>query len=301
MYFRHIGNPGKLTGGSPLPSGILLVVMAYRLGLSPYLNAQPLATGLLGRPGVELVQAHPARLCDLLRNGWLDAGLVSSTEYFSGGYRIIPHGAISAKAPGADAVLIGNVPLQHMRTIALAHCSRSTNLLLRLVLHWLYPSHAITFSLRPADTLRALNEADGCLLIGDAALELHPHADYRYNITDLWLSHTGGRPAVLSCWLARPDADPVLNSIVELAAAEGRRMLPAIAQAAAAKSALSIEDALHYLSQSLDYTWTAAHAEALAWMGRELHRAGLIKEARELEYLGDAAQAPAAPVSNHAT
>jgi predicted solute-binding protein len=275
--------------------------MAWRLGLSPYLNAQPLAAGLLGRPGVELVQASPARLCDLLRAGWLDAGLVSSTEYFAGGYRIIPHGAISAVGPGADALLIGNVPMSHMRSIALAHCSRSTNQVLRLVLHWLYPGRAITYSVRPADPLRALNEADGCLLIGDAALEYHAHADYRYNITDLWLEHTGGTPAVLSCWLAKPEADRALVSLIEQATVEGAKLLPALAQAAAAKLDITEDCALAYLTRSLDYNWTAHHARSLMWLAQQLHSIGALKQVCELAYLGDSAQAPAAPVSNHAT
>ncbi len=275
--------------------------MPFRLGLSLHLNARPFALGLLSRPGIQLVQASPARLCDLLRAGWVDAALASSTEYFCGDYRIIPYGAISVVGPGADALLVGNVPLSHMRTIALSHASRSTNLLLRLALHWLAPGRVINFHHRPEDTLRSLHEVDGCLLIGDAALEYKGQAAYKYNLADIWLNYTSGKPLPLSCWLARPEADLELLEIIRKSTEEAVRQRQAIAQAASSMMDISGEKALAYLIDSLDYMWDNRHAEALTWFATALQRIGALKQVRELIYLGGTSQTPAAPVSNHAT
>lgn len=275
--------------------------MPYRLGLSPYLNARPFALGLLSRPGIELIQASPARLCDLLREGWIDAALASSTEYFCGDYRIIPYGAISVVGPGADALLVGNVPLPNMRTIALSHASRSTNLLLRLVMHWLAPGRVINYVTRPEDTLRSLHEADGCLLIGDAALEYQEQAEFTYNITDIWLDYTSGKPLPISCWLARPGADLELVDIIRKATEEGIRQRENIAQVASATIGVSRDHALAYLTDSLDYLWNDRHAAALTWFAELLRRMGALKQVRELIYLGASAQTPPAPVSNQAT
>ena len=267
--------------------------MTLRIGLTPYLNARPFVLGFLGRPGVELVQASPARICDLLRQGWIDAGLTSSTAYYCGDYRIIPSSAISAVGRGADAVLVGNVPLAHMRTIALSQASRSTNLLLRLVFHWLLPDRAITFHLRPEDPLRSLHEADGCLLIGDAAIETGVQAAFRYNLADIWLDHSGGKPLPLSCWLAKPDASLELTGLIRDATAEGVALLPEIAREAASTLKIIEEAALAYLSESLSYAWGTAQAESLCWFANELHKIGALKCTCELNYLGEPSPTPA--------
>lgn len=257
-----------------------------RFGVTPYLNARLLARGLSDEPGVELVYGSPARLADQLRAGQLDAAFVSSSEYFNGDYVIVPGCAISSRGSGADAMLFCNVPLHHLRAIALDSASRSTNLLLRLALHWLRPGAAINFYIRPADSCRSLQELDACLLIGDVALSQCHGARHRYDLAEIWYELTD-LPMVLTVWLARPGADPAIADIISSAYRRGREQLEEVVTEAAFDRGWPPQFVRHYLTETLDYRWTADHEQSLRLFGEALYSLGLVEHGRALHYLGE--------------
>ncbi|HIQ31291.1 MAG TPA: hypothetical protein EYH49_03905, partial [Aquifex aeolicus] len=65
-----------------------------RVGKVSYLNAMPLFYSLRG---FEIVEGHPSYLVKLLRSGEIDAGIVSSVEYFFNpqDYYVLPDISIS--------------------------------------------------------------------------------------------------------------------------------------------------------------------------------------------------------------
>jgi predicted solute-binding protein len=262
-----------------------------RIGITPYLNARPLARGLAGQPGLELVFATPARLADLLRWKVLDAALVSSSEYFNGDYLIVPECAISSQGGGADA---------------LDEASRSTNLLLRLAMHWLRPGAAITYLMRPADSCRSLRDADACLMIGDAALSDCYEAGLRYDVAEIWYERMR-LPVVFTLWLAHRDANPQLADVIRRAYRDGMARLDDVAAQAARELGWDEAFVHHYLTEVLDYRWTDLHAESLRQFGEALYQLDLVEHRHPLRFLngeqpGDAASAASAnQPSSHAT
>ncbi|MCH7471575.1 menaquinone biosynthesis protein [bacterium] len=271
-----------------------------RIGVSPYLNACPLTRGLANEAGVELVESLPARLADLLRARNLDVALVSSSEYFCGNYRIVPVGGISSAAAGADAVLYSNVPITLVRRVALSAGSRSTNLMLQLILNWLNPGAAVSYEIRPEDAVRSLSELDACLLIGDCTLEANQRAEYCYDLTLLWQQHTG-LPMVFSLWLARPGTDPAVVETLQAARQRGRAELEQIIEEESRSRGLEQALVRRYLTESLDYSWTSKHERALQEFGRALYQAGLVPHFSELAYLGEEDAELCPPVeTNHA-
>ncbi|MBN2082482.1 hypothetical protein JW859_09805 [bacterium] len=256
-----------------------------RIGVTPYLNARPLAAGLAGRTGIELAFASPARLADMLRCGALDAALTSSSEYFNGNYAIIPGCAISS-CGGADALLFSNLQLEHLRQIALDAASRSTNLLLRLALHWLRPGAAINYHMRPADTCRSLKELDACLVVGDPALSACHESRFRYDLAEYWHQMTG-LPMVLTLWLAPVGGDPRLAEIVQEACAWACEQRDTVIARATEELGWDEDFIRRYLNESLDYSWTTAHAASLLKFGEALFELGLVTYRRDLQYLSE--------------
>ncbi|GEM_PF-7117957 len=257
-----------------------------RFGVTPYLNARLLARGLSDEPGIEVVYGTPATLADQLRVGRLDAAFVSSSEYFNGDYVIVPGCAISSRGRGADAMLFCNVPLPRLRAVALDSASRSTNLLLRLALHWLQPGSAIQFHIRPGDSCRSLRELDACLLIGDVALSQCHGSRHRYDLAEVWHERTS-LPMVLTVWLTRPGADPAIAEIVRGAYRRGCDQLEEIITETAFDRGWPAAFIRHYLTEVLDYRWTAEHERSLRLFGEALHSLGLVEHKRELRYLGE--------------
>ena len=270
-----------------------------RIGVSPYLNARPFARGLVSQPGIEVVFASPSRLADLLRCGLLDSALVSSSEYFNGDYVIVPEGAISSRGGGTDAVLFCRTTLAQVRVVALDAASRSTNLLLRLALHWLRPGAAISFHTRPADSCRSLREFDGCLMIGDIALSSCHEAVLRYDLAELWHGMTN-LPVVLTLWLARPDTDPQLAKVIRRAYQDGMAQLDDVVANAAGELGWEEQFIRRYLTKVLDYSWGEEHEESLRRFGEALFDLDLVEHKRPLRYLAQDMPAQAGGVNGGA-
>ena len=199
---------------------------------------------------------------------------------------IVPGVAISSQGQGADAMLFCNVPLPQLRAIALDSASRSTNLLLRLALHWLQPGAAIQFHFRPGDSCRSLRELDGCLLIGDMALSQCHGAKHRYDLAEVWYELTS-QPMVLTVWLTRSDADPAIADIIRSAYQRGCEQLEEIITEAAFDRGWPAAFIRHYLTEVLDYRWTADHEQSLRLFGEALYSLNLVEHGRALHYLGE--------------
>lgn len=262
-----------------------------RIGVAPYLNARPFARGLVNQPGIELVFASPARLADLLRSGFLESALVSSSEYFNGDYLIVPEGAISSRGGGTDAMLFCRTSLAQTRVIALDAASRSTNLLLQLTMHWLLPGAPISYHTRPADSCRSLQEFDACLMIGDIALSSCHEAALRYDLAELWYGLTN-LPIVLTLWLARRDADPRVAEIIRRAYRDGMAQLDEIIADASRELGWDNPFIRRYLTEVLDYSWGPEHEESLRLFGESLFGLNLVAHQRPFHYL--TADTPAA-------
>jgi predicted solute-binding protein len=242
-----------------------------RIGITPYLNAVPYAFGLKQQPGIELVYASPAGLADLLRKRMLDAALVSSTECFSGDYHRIPGYGIASSGGGSDALLLGNVPLINIRSIALDAASRSTNLFLRLLMTMVRPGAAISYAIRPSDSCRSLEEFDACLLIGDAALSDSHEATYRWDLAQLWLAETE-LPMVMTLWLAHPGNEGVVEQVIDRAYQYSLAHLDELLGSAAYSWRFSREFIHNYWQRVLTYELSAVHEESIRKVGAMLSR-----------------------------
>jgi predicted solute-binding protein len=103
---------------------------------------------------------------------------------------------------------------------------------------------------------------------------------------------------VFTLWLARPSADPHVAEAVQAAMRRGIAAREAIALLAAEERGLSHGAVLRYLTQALDYSWTAEHERSLLHFGEELCQIGLIPAARPLLYFGESGDQSAAPVES---
>lgn len=254
-----------------------------RLGISYYANAAPLARGLDCCPGVEIVRASPARLSDLLRRGLIDAALVGASEYFTGDYLIVAGGAISAKGEGADAVLCSSVPLYRVGSVALSAASRTTNLMLMALMQKLRPGAPVRYEIRPEDTCRSLVDCDACLLIGDEAVESAAEGRFNYDLATIWQA-TFAAPMVFSLWLVRPDAPEGAGDTVAQAIEQGRREIELIIDEESSVRRWESSVLRRYLLESLDFSWSSLHEQALVTLGHALLEAGLINRLVELRY-----------------
>src|SRR3712207_1015694 len=148
----------------------------------------------------------PDRLGDLLVEGSLDLGPISTVEYLrhAADLLLLPDLAVGSDGPVQSVLLVSTRPLAELdgRRVALGSTSRTGALLARMLLADGYRVRPHYFTC-PPDLTEMLLEADAAVLIGDVALRAgFEAADRGLLVTDLgaaWRSWTG-LPMVFAAW-----------------------------------------------------------------------------------------------------
>ncbi|UCH85407.1 MAG: hypothetical protein JSW50_06890 [Candidatus Latescibacterota bacterium] len=207
-----------------------------RIGTPSHLATRPLVFGLTENPrnDIELAYGEPGSLALALDRGDLDAALIPSIEFLRGvGKHAVNGPALVARRPTGSLKLVANKPLPDVRSIAVDEFSRTTLVVLRVVLDKIYhvlPDFCVHKAF-PFDSSWRDNH-DGVLLDGDQGLrycsgKIRPD-ETCYDIDAMWFSLFPA-PLVLSLWAYN---DEHLKNVLEPALIQSRdagvRNLPRI-------------------------------------------------------------------------
>lgn len=277
-----------------------------RISVVQYLNAVPLAWGILEGPQNELFEAvysTPSECAAQLAAGKVDIGLIPSIEYQRiPGCRIIPGPVVASRHRAASVLLLSKVPLSKVRSVACDSGSRTSVALTRVILNAYYRNKP-KFSEADPDPERMLAEHDAALLIGDVALAFKaanrfstssrvsdfqqqgPEAIQVFDLAERW-SNLTGLPFVFAFWAARKGFTDrsVVDSLVD-SRAFGLANLDTIATRYAETLALDRELVSQYLEKNMDYHMDVDGVEALHQFYSRAAQAGAIKSGRGIEFL----------------
>ena len=246
--------------------------MAWRIGVVPYLNADPLAAALREPNAAELVGGEidyralvPSQLLQSLLAGELDTALVSV-----GGIlphpelRILPAGCVSARGTVTSIVLYCRCPAAEARTVALDASSRSGEALTRVLFaeRWKTSPEYVTM---PPVLDQMLEHADAGLLIGNPSLQANlalRHGEYpglvaeQHDLGAEWLATTG-YPFVYAVWAVpssqTPEQSAELTALLDRALAWGKAHRPLLAERGAAELGLSVPACEEYITNIIRY------------------------------------------------
>jgi len=135
--------------------------MALRIGKVGYLNTAPLFYSL---EGFEVREGHPSELVKELREGNIDAGIVSSAEFFFNpeSYYILSDISISSRGKVCSVLLLSNKPIEEIERIRVTPNSLTSRFLLFYLLKRVY-----------GKGVEEVTEGeDAFLAIGDEAIRL---------------------------------------------------------------------------------------------------------------------------------
>jgi len=172
-----------------------------RVGSVPYLNAVPLTRGIED----QIVLAPPSQLAELLRQGKLDAALVSVTEVlFNDAYDILDGIAVASLGEVKSVFLAHKKPLDEVDQIFCDQASLTSVSLLKVLL----AERGLRPEFRPLINYDDAAFHEFVLLIGDPALKfaLAPHEHQIWDLGSAWLELTE-LPFVYAVWALRREAD----------------------------------------------------------------------------------------------
>jgi chorismate dehydratase len=226
--------------------------MSLVVGSVSYLNAAPLLEGLAGEAGLTLRLESPARIADHLRAGSLAVGLVPVIEAARQGLIALPGPAIATRGPVRSVLLHARVPLEAVRTLALDPASRTSQALVRILLHASFGLEPILVD-GPAEGDPLAAGADAALIIGDRAMLPAPD-DRRVIDLGRWWREMTGLPFVFAVW-AGQDASTLRTLAPRLLRARERGLasLDAIARREADVRGIDAAAACAYLREAIHY------------------------------------------------
>src|SRR5208337_4255610 len=182
---------------------------ALRLSVVQYLNTVPLIWGMLHgeqRGQFELQFTVPSGCADAIAQRQADVGIVPSIEYQRlDGVEILPGMSIASKREVKSVLLLSNMPLAKVQTVALDESSRTSAALVRILMQKFY-SRRVSFSPAAPDPGEMLRRADAALLIGDPALTYGGPAEV-FDLASEWRKFTG-LPFVFAVWMGRANLSP---------------------------------------------------------------------------------------------
>ena len=264
-----------------------------RIGIVHYLNSWPLAWSFLrgDAPGwATPVYLPPAAVADGLADGTLDVGLVPSAELQRiPGLAVVPGLCIASQHEVKSVLLVSKVPTDRIRRVALDESSRTSAVLVQLLLAERFGVRPEVAPFRP-DLAAMLATADAALLIGDPALRVDRTGLFVVDLAAEWRALTG-LPFVFAVWAVAPAAAtaagasrlPVLLA-GSLAAAEGD--LDRLVATAADQLGIDAAEVRTYLTEHLSYRLGAPERASLEEFFRRAHDHGLLPAPRPLRYVG---------------
>ena len=197
-----------------------------------YLNTKPFLEGLedsdISRE-IEMTLAFPARCADLILSGKVDMGLVPVAVLLQiPGLKIIADYCIGSIGEVKTVCLLGDCPVQEMDTIYLDYQSRTSVLLLQVLLknHW-----GVTPVLKAAQPgyEKKIKGTTGGLVIGDRAIELAHNYTYCYDMGASWEEYAK-LPFTYAVWVSvKPMQQFFLNRFNE-ALAKGLKLIHRLVQ-----------------------------------------------------------------------
>lgn len=191
-----------------------------RISAISYLNTAPLMWDFDhgdAAKDFDIFYSVPSSCAAALQNGTGDIGIIPAIAYNSiPDLVIIPEVAIAARGPVRSILLISEVPLERVRTVATDNSSM-TSVALARVLFEKWWGGGREFRSQPPELAAMLGECDAALIIGDPALKVDRS---RYQVLDLaeeW-RRLSGKSFVFAFWAVRQAAVAEMQPGLDLAA-----------------------------------------------------------------------------------
>ena len=179
-----------------------------RISAISYLNTAPLMWDFEhGEAGGEFEISYtlPSACARALEAGTADIGIIPAAAYTQvPGLVVLPGVAIASRRPVRSILLVSNMPVEKIRTVAL-DTSSMTSVALTKILFEKWLGGGRTFTSMAPNIEKMLAQHDAALVIGDPALQIDRSRYLTLDLAEEWIRHTG-KPFVFAFWAVRQTA-----------------------------------------------------------------------------------------------
>jgi len=234
-----------------------------RISAISYLNTAPLMWdfdhGDVGRH-FEISYTLPSSCARDLADGRADIGIIPAAAYAQiPGLQILPDVAIASRRAVRSILLVSQIPVELVRTVALDTSSMTSVALTKILFEKWMGGGRIFTSMEP-DIEKMLEQCDAGLLIGDPALRVDRRKYHTLDLAEEWIRYTG-KPFVFAFWAVREEAlkeaDPALDLLAVFRESRDQGLcdesLNQIGREWASRLGLTEGDVRMYLTENIHY------------------------------------------------
>jgi chorismate dehydratase len=271
-----------------------------RISAISYLNTAPLMWdfehGTAGEH-FDISYTLPSSCARALAEGTADIGIIPAAAYTQiPGLQILPDVAIASRQAVRSILLVSNVPLDRVRTVAL-DTSSMTSVALTKILFEKWLGGAREFVPMDPDVDSMLARCNAGLLIGDPALCVDRSRYQTLDLAEEWIRYTG-KSFVFAFWAVRSDAlrevDPALDVAGIFRDSRDRGLMPAslekISREWAPRIGLTEAAVRSYLTENIYYQLDASCLEGLQLFYRYAAEIGALPKAPKLRFAATSVQ-----------
>jgi chorismate dehydratase len=234
----------------------------------------------------------PSACARALAEGTADIGIIPAAAYTeTPGLQILPDVAIASRRAVRSILLVSQIPVELVRTVAL-DTSSMTSVALTKILFEKWLGGGRTFVSMEPDVEKMLAQYDAALLIGDPALRVDRKQYHTLDLAEEWIRYTG-KPFVFAFWAVRGEAlrepDPSLDLAAVFRDSRDHGLesanLDQIAREWGPKLGLSQEEVRIYLTENIHYRLDAGCLEGLQLFYRYAAEIGALPGAPKLRFV----------------
>lgn len=279
---------------------------SLRISAISYLNTAPLMWDFehpaltfaknAGRSGTrenfEISYTLPSACARSLAEGSADIGIIPAAAYAQiPGLQILPDIAIASRRAVRSILLVSQIPVELVRTVAL-DTSSMTSVALTKILFQKWLGGGRTFQPMEPDIEKMLAECDAGLLIGDPALQVDRRKYHTLDLAEEWIRYTG-KPFVFAFWAVRGEALREADPSVDLATVfrDSRdhglapESLSLIVKEWSPRLGLEPDAVRTYLTENIHYQLDAGCLEGLRLFYRYAAEIGAFQPAPDLKFV----------------
>ncbi len=233
----------------------------YSISAVSYLNTKPLLFGLIQSEisnEMDISLDIPSECARKMIAGDATIGLIPVAAIPSiPGCRVITDYCIGTKNKVKTVCLFSNKPIEEITEIFLDYQSRTSVLLLKLLMEKYWKKEVIYQS---TNANFQFEKDKSCLIIGDRAIEKMNDFEYVYDLGEAWHSLTG-LPFVFAAWVTNVDLDPIFLTKFNEALKYGIHNLDSLALVL--QSPHPDFDLIKYYKENISYELDASKKEAM--------------------------------------
>ncbi len=265
-----------------------------RISAISYLNTAPLMWDFReNHPLFDVSYTVPAQCAAVLARGEADIGIIPAAAYATiPALAIIPGIAIASKRVVRSILLVSEVPIGEIKTVALDNSSLTSAALIQVLFANWWNRRDVQFLSAEPSLTTMLSTHDAALVIGDPALQVDRSRYMTYDLAEEWIKFTG-KPFVFAFWAVRQAALEAVSNHLDLEAifqksrdrGLAQENLTILVKEWAARLNMSQGDVHHYLINNIYYDLDQECLEGLALFYQYAAECGLLPNAPPLRFI----------------